>query len=67
MTNVSNRVVDDVVVAAGAWSKELLDPLGVKVPLETERGYHAMLPSPTIEPRYTGAPLSTSRSERSRT
>jgi D-amino-acid dehydrogenase len=26
----------------------LLDPLGIKVPLETERGYHAMMPSPNI-------------------
>ncbi|MGY2049749.1 NAD(P)/FAD-dependent oxidoreductase [Methylobacterium sp. JK268] len=52
-TNVSNRAAADVVVAGGAWSKALLDPLGVRVPLETERGYHAMLPSPSIEPRYT--------------
>jgi D-amino-acid dehydrogenase len=26
----------------------LLDPLGVKVPLETERGYHATMPAPSI-------------------
>ncbi len=52
-TNVANRVCADVVVAGGAWSKALLDPLGVRVPLETERGYHAMLPAPSIEPRYT--------------
>ncbi|MFE1598959.1 NAD(P)/FAD-dependent oxidoreductase [Methylobacterium sp. ID0610] len=52
-TNVANRTADHVVVAGGAWSKALLDPLGVRVPLETERGYHAMLPSPSIEPRYT--------------
>ena len=53
MTNVSNRAAKNVVVATGAWSKQLLAPLGVRVPLETERGYHAMLPSPSIEPRYT--------------
>lgn len=53
MTNVANRSAAHVVVAAGAWSKELLNPLGIAVPLETERGYHAMLPSPSIEPRYT--------------
>lgn len=53
LTNVSNRRAQTVVVATGAWSKELLGPLGIKVPLETERGYHAMLPSPSIEPRYT--------------
>lgn len=29
-----------VVVAAGAWSARLLRPLGVRVPLDTERGYH---------------------------
>jgi D-amino-acid dehydrogenase len=48
MTNISWRPASQVVVAAGAWSRQLLDPLGVKVPLETERGYHAMLPSPGI-------------------
>jgi glycine/D-amino acid oxidase-like deaminating enzyme len=53
MTNVANRAAANVVVAAGAWSGELLDPLGIKVPLETERGYHAMLPQPSLEPRYT--------------
>ena len=31
---------DDVVVAAGAWSRALLDPLGVRLPLESQRGYH---------------------------
>ncbi|MCX7272518.1 MAG: FAD-dependent oxidoreductase [Burkholderiales bacterium] len=28
------------VVAAGAWSMRLLAPLGVRIPLETQRGYH---------------------------
>ena len=50
MTNVANRNADTVVVAAGAWSAQLLAPLGVKVPLETERGYHAMLFSPSMQP-----------------
>jgi glycine/D-amino acid oxidase-like deaminating enzyme len=53
MTNVANRAAANVVVATGAWSRELLDPLGLAVPLETERGYHAMLPSPSVVPRYT--------------
>lgn len=51
MTNIANRVADHVVVAAGAWSARLLEPLGVRVPLETERGYHAMLFSPSVQPR----------------
>ncbi|MBF8780335.1 NAD(P)/FAD-dependent oxidoreductase [Pseudomonas fulva] len=33
-----------VVLAAGAWSARLLGPLGVKVPLETQRGYHLRFP-----------------------
>lgn len=32
-----------VVVAAGAWSAGLLRPLGLRIPLETQRGYHVML------------------------
>ena len=30
---------DRVVVAAGMWSRELLEPLGVRVPLEAAKGY----------------------------
>jgi D-amino-acid dehydrogenase len=51
MTNTDNLRAGQVVVAGGAWSRQLLDPLGIPVPLETERGYHLMLPSPGIEPR----------------
>jgi D-amino-acid dehydrogenase len=52
MTNVANHGATDVVVAGGAWSMQLLAPLGVKnIPLETERGYHAFLPEPSIAPR----------------
>lgn len=35
---------DHVVVAAGAWSTRLLDPLGVHVALESQRGYHVQFP-----------------------
>jgi D-amino-acid dehydrogenase len=50
MTNLANRSADHVVVASGAWSRQLLDPLGIKVALETERGYHAMLFAPEVTP-----------------
>ncbi len=50
MTNVANRSAEHVVVATGAWSRQLLDPLGIKVALESERGYHAMLFSPEVMP-----------------
>lgn len=32
---------DDVVVAAGAWSRDLLAPLGIRLAMESQRGYHA--------------------------
>jgi len=38
-----------VVVAAGARTRELLDPLGVRIPLETERGYHLHLTDPNLK------------------
>jgi glycine/D-amino acid oxidase-like deaminating enzyme len=50
MTNVANRTTEHVVIAGGAWSRQLLDPLGIRVPLETERGYHAMLFDPEVMP-----------------
>lgn len=37
-----------VVVATGAFSLELARPLGDRVPLDTERGYHAMLLKPEL-------------------
>ncbi|WP_270936114.1 NAD(P)/FAD-dependent oxidoreductase [Falsiroseomonas oryzae] len=39
---------DEVVVAAGAWSARLLAPLGYRIPLETQRGYHVNLPGAGI-------------------
>jgi len=54
-TNLINIVTDDeqihtfnkVVVATGAHGKSLVSQLGVEIPLETERGYHLMLPIKT--------------------
>lgn len=34
------RSFDHAVVAGGAWSRALLDPLGIPLKLETQRGYH---------------------------
>ena len=41
---------DQIVLAAGAWSARLLAPLGLRVPLETQRGYHLMLPDAGVTP-----------------
>ncbi|MES3000297.1 MAG: FAD-binding oxidoreductase [Pseudomonadota bacterium] len=43
------RFAKRVVIAAGAWSHRLLEPLGIKVPLESERGYHVVLPDPSVQ------------------
>lgn len=42
---------DVVVIAAGAHSRVLAKQLGAGVPLDTERGYHVMLPEPGVELR----------------
>jgi len=34
---------DKIIISAGAWSGRLLTPLGISVPLETQRGYHVMV------------------------
>ena len=48
MTTVGFHRATEIVMAAGARSVRLLEPLGVRVPLETERGYHVMLPTPNV-------------------
>lgn len=42
---------DAAVVATGAWSKPLAAKLGLKPPLESERGYHLELWEPSAMPR----------------
>ena len=41
--NVSLSSYGKTLLTTGAWSKSFLKPLGHKVPLDTERGYHLML------------------------
>ena len=48
MTNVGFHRAQRIVIAAGARSVRLLEPLGIRVPLEAERGYHVMLPTPNV-------------------
>ncbi len=42
---------DRVVVAAGAWSGALVSALGIRIPLETQRGYQVTITDAGIEPR----------------
>ena len=44
------------VIAAGAWSRRLARGLGERIPLESERGYHAQIEAPEITPRVPVMP-----------
>jgi D-amino-acid dehydrogenase len=57
LTNGGRHGCDAVVITAGAWSKKLCQRLGHNPMLDTERGYHTMLPDPGVAPRlpvYSG-------------
>lgn len=47
LTGEGSLAADIVVIAAGAFSRELVASAGLRVPLEAERGYHVMLPHPS--------------------
>lgn len=51
LTDDGAEPVDDVVITAGAYSRPLAQALGDDAPLDTERGYHVMLPEPGVEVR----------------
>ncbi len=50
-TDVGLVECDDVVLAAGIWSRPLAEKLGLNIPMETERGYHIELINPSLMPR----------------
>jgi D-amino-acid dehydrogenase len=47
-TGAQSLRADAVVVAAGAWSAPLLRPLGLRLPLVAERGYHVHYAQHTV-------------------
>ena len=51
LTGSGEIAAEAAAVCAGAWSKTLARGLGDRVPLDTERGYHAVLANPGITPR----------------
>ncbi|MFL1462744.1 NAD(P)/FAD-dependent oxidoreductase [Roseococcus sp. DSY-14] len=51
LTDVGEVPADRAVLAAGIHSAPLVRLLGSRVPLESERGYHAVFPEPGIAPR----------------
>ncbi|MBS0241308.1 MAG: FAD-dependent oxidoreductase [Proteobacteria bacterium] len=48
-TSAGQMAAELVVIAAGAWSMELARPLGLKMPLIAERGYHMTFANHGIE------------------
>jgi D-amino-acid dehydrogenase len=55
-TDAGEIAADRAVIAAGARSHVLAAAAGDRVPLETERGYHAVIADPGIAPRYPVMP-----------
>lgn len=47
-TSAGQMAAECVVIAAGAWSRELARPLGLKLPIIAERGYHVTFADPGI-------------------
>ena len=47
-TDQQKQTADTVVLTAGVWSAKLLEALGIRVPLEAERGYHLLFKDPGI-------------------
>lgn len=48
-TNAGHHRATKIVLAAGVWSAQLLAPLGVRLPLEAERGYHIAFPGAKVD------------------
>jgi D-amino-acid dehydrogenase len=55
-TATTSIACDKAVICAGARSKALAGAVGDRVPLETERGYHAMIPTSGVGPRHPTMP-----------
>ena len=49
LTNSATLQAGAVVVAAGAWSRSLVEPLGLGLPLIAERGYHLSYADPGVQ------------------
>jgi D-amino-acid dehydrogenase len=48
VTDRSRHPADQVVLAAGVWSRDFAARLGTRIPLVAERGYHTMMPQPGV-------------------
>ena len=48
-TDLGPIETNKLILCGGIWSAELLRPLGIKLPLVSERGYHLEFPDPRVE------------------
>ena len=46
-TSEGSFACDHAVIATGVWSKRLCEQFGLKIPLESERGYHVIFKNPS--------------------
>ncbi|MCK9510878.1 MAG: FAD-dependent oxidoreductase [Pigmentiphaga sp.] len=53
LDNGEVQACDAVVIAGGAWSARLTRQLGLRIPLETQRGYHVTVNSNNLALRHT--------------
>jgi glycine/D-amino acid oxidase-like deaminating enzyme len=53
-TSSKTMTVGAVVLCTGAWTASLLEPLGLRVPMESARGYHMEMPG---HPPLTDTPI----------
>jgi D-amino-acid dehydrogenase len=51
ITSSGHIAADDIVLATGMWSGPLAQKLGIKAPMEAERGYHIEFVNPSIMPK----------------
>ncbi|MCC6314084.1 MAG: FAD-dependent oxidoreductase [Thermomicrobiales bacterium] len=56
-TDTDSYDVEAVVVAAGAWTPQIVAPLGVRAPIEAGKGYSIDLTPPPPLPEAIGRPL----------
>ncbi|WP_027246020.1 NAD(P)/FAD-dependent oxidoreductase [Leisingera daeponensis] len=47
-TETGQEWTPKLVLAMGVWSGELLKPLGIRIPMESERGYHVSFKNPGV-------------------
>ncbi len=48
VTDQGEHSTPKIVLSMGVWSAELLKPLGIRIPMEAERGYHVSFDNPGV-------------------